>query len=552
MGGAGRAFDNLGIDMVSLIKCSHFPSVLYLNRLDEEEIEVEQHLVDIEKIWQEGQGGIYSLTDYVYDRFRHRYPKDPRILVTGPAASSTDFGAIASLPIRRGDIKKVETWAGRGGFGSRMFQTHGVAAIIYGGNYINEKFRDRKSTDQWFMAKYNQTLAQKDHDSTTKYRFDPKLGTGGTLGVNYATMSGTLLCFNYKSIYMEESERNDIHKRFILDHYLKQFNEHIVDKKQHKNCGEPCAALCKKTINGFKKDYEPYQTMGPLCGIFDQRAAEQLNHHCDRYGFDAIAAGGVVAWLMECLDEGLLTKEDLGVSDYPVFSPIDFDVVEDSQRNAQIGIEILDSIVQKRGIVDLQKGARRFARYLTQLKNKKIKDLFIYSSFASNGWMVPNQYWTPGVLSPMAIMGKYYMYYGSDYLTPRELGRRNAERMKQELILDNSGVCRFHRGWAEEMIPEIIGSVYGLQVKFLLSVLKTATRINARNSSTFLESERNLDFIYTFLKRKRDVEGCDEPDLQEWIAFFEKDKKEAGRSFWYEIHKGIMENLMELPMESVA
>ena len=36
-------------------------------------------------------------------------------------------------------------------------------------------------------------------------------------------------------------------------------------------------------MNGeFKKDYEPYQTMGPLCGIFDQRAAERLNHRATR------------------------------------------------------------------------------------------------------------------------------------------------------------------------------------------------------------------------------------------------------------------------------
>ena len=54
----------------------------------------------------------------------------------------------------------------------------------------------------------------------------------------------------------------------------------------------------------FKKDYEPYQTMGPLCGIFDQRAAERLNRHADACGFDAISVGGVLAWLMDCLDAG--------------------------------------------------------------------------------------------------------------------------------------------------------------------------------------------------------------------------------------------------------
>jgi aldehyde:ferredoxin oxidoreductase len=62
----------------------------------------------------------------------------------------------------------------------------------------------------------------------------------------------------------------------------------------------------------IRKDYEPYQTMGPLRGIFDQRAAERLNHQADRYGFDAISAGGVLAWLMECLDQDLLAYVILG------------------------------------------------------------------------------------------------------------------------------------------------------------------------------------------------------------------------------------------------
>ena len=37
--------------------------------------------------------------------------------------------------------------------------------------------------------------------------------------------------------------------------------------------------------------------MGPLCGTFDQRAAERLIHHCDAMGFDAISGGGTLAWL---------------------------------------------------------------------------------------------------------------------------------------------------------------------------------------------------------------------------------------------------------------
>lgn len=60
----------------------------------------------------------------------------------------------------------------------------------------------------------------------------------------------------------------------------------------------------------------------------------------------------------------------------------------------------------------------------------------------------------------MAIMGKYYVFYEDVFLPPRELGRANARRFEQELMLDMFGMCRFHRKWAEEMIPEIIGKKY--------------------------------------------------------------------------------------------
>jgi glyceraldehyde-3-phosphate dehydrogenase (ferredoxin) len=70
--------------------------------------------------------------------------------------------------------------AGRGGFGSKLLQEHGIAAIIYGGTYIDEDFRDRKVADDWFVQKYQKKLAAKNLEATTKYRFDSKFQTGGT------------------------------------------------------------------------------------------------------------------------------------------------------------------------------------------------------------------------------------------------------------------------------------------------------------------------------------------------------------------------------------
>ncbi|TFH42406.1 MAG: aldehyde ferredoxin oxidoreductase, partial [Chrysiogenales bacterium] len=441
----------------------------------------------------------------------------------------------------------VDTWAGRGGFGSKMLTGHGIASIMYGGTFIDEDFRDRTVADRWFQDRYEMKVAAKDMEATTKYRFDPTFETGGTFGVNFASLAGRIIAFNYRSIYMSEEERLDIHRRFILDHYLRQFNEETIAPKQQKTCGEPCVAVCKKMNNEYKKDYEPYQTLGPLCGIFDQRAAELINHRADSHGFDAISAGGVLAWLMECLAEKLVTPEDLGVTRVPIFNHADFDLVGSSLHNAGLGIELLNSIIEKRGLLDLEEGARKFAHRLARHRgDRSILDRFVFCANTRRGWVVPNQYWTPGVLSPMPIMGKYYMDYGSGFIPPRELGKKNAERFRKELILDNMGICRFHRGWAEEMLPDIIGSLYDMKDRYLEVIAATAGRINSRNSSVFWESGRNTDYVHTFLKRKISVEGDRDPDLLRWSEYFERDRKEAALDFWYEIHKGIHESLMEV------
>jgi len=545
MGGAGLVFDNLGLNSVSIIGKCPVPSVLILNRSGGEEVEVELQPIDAPAVWKSGRGGAYAMLDHVYERHGKRYATDPRVLATGPAALSTDMGGIVSVPISQGRLSAVDTWAGRGGMGSKLLREHGIAAVIYGGTYVDEDFRDRKVADAWFETKYKQRLLAKDLEATTKYRFDPKFNTGGTFGVNYAGVGGRIMAFNYRTIFDAEDARLALHEKLVVGHYLKQFNEEtIVTKRQH-TCGEPCAAVCKKMKDDFKKDYEPYQTMGPLCGIFDQRAAELLCHRADTLGFDGISAGGVLAWLMDLLDTGALAPQDLGVSRKPKWNLAGFDPVVDSLHNAELGVELLDSMIEKRGIMDMSDGARRWGRRLSRERKTRLLDSFVFVSFGRMGWMVPNQYWTPGVLAPMAIMGKYYMYYGHAFAPPRQLGRMCAERFQKELVVDTAGFCRFHRGWAEDTVPEIFGSLYNLKDELLAATAVTASRINSRNASVYWESARDIDFVRTFLERMRDVDGEKDPKLLEWISRFETDREEAALDWWFEMRKGIDESLRE-------
>lgn len=547
MGGAGLIFDNLGINLLSIKGKANELSVLYLNRVHGEEIQIELKPVKAHEIWENGRGGVYAMMQHALDEFGAFYEHSPRVLAVGPSSLYTDFGSICSAPIKKNEITAVDTWAGRGGFGSKLLQEHGIVAIIYGGTHVDEDFRDRKVADSWFEDRYQKKLSAKDLEATTKYRYDPNFNTGGTFGVNYANNSEYLTAFNYKSIFWKTDYRVDFHKKFILDHYLKQFNEETIATKSQKNCGEPCGAVCKKMKGEYKKDYEPYQTMGPLCGIFDQRAAEQLNGKADCLGFDGISIGGVLAWLMDCLNEGLISPEELGVKDKPMWDIEHFDIEKSSMHNSNLGVALLEEIVKENSKIDLFFGARKFARSFAKSKSKKILDKFVFTAFARQGWMVPNQYWTPGVLSPMSIMGKYYNDYGRDFIEPRKLGRVSAERMKKELMLDNLGICRFHRAWAEDFMPDIIEKLFGFKDSFMNSIELAASRINSRNSSVFWESERNIDYVHTFFKKKFE-ENPNHETLNLWIDKFDKDKNQAALDFWYEIHKGIHESLREFPV----
>jgi glyceraldehyde-3-phosphate dehydrogenase (ferredoxin) len=510
MGGAALVFDNLGINMVCIRGRASSPSILYLNRTHGEEIEVDIVPVNIWKIWENGRGGIYSLIDYVLERFGGSYGTDPRVLAVGPAAETTDMGAIASVPMKNGKATFVDTWAGRGGFGTKMLREHGIAAVIYGGTYIDEDFRDRKVADEWFTQKYNLKLATKDMEATTKYRFDPDFGTGGTFGSNYHAMGEKLMSFNYRSVFEPKAARLRQQQAFIVDHYLKQFNEETIAKKQFEHCGEPCSVACKKMNGHYKKDYEPYHTLGPQLGVFDQRAAELLNDHADAMGFDAIQIGGTLAWIMECVATGRIPPEDYGLPPkhqlrFEKFTadPQDFDLVEDSMKNARYAMATIDAILNDPRAAVFRHGIRAAARTLDQRHpDTRPGQCAVYLAHGENGSMVPNQYFVPGMGSPMPIMGKYYVYYGPELLAPDELGRRNVERMVYELICDNTGLCRFHRQWGETMAGKLAWERFGLDIDYFRHHFELARQIHASEDGKSMpwETERMAGMFFHYLR----------------------------------------------------
>jgi glyceraldehyde-3-phosphate dehydrogenase (ferredoxin) len=87
--------------------------------------------------------------------------------------------------------------------------------------------------------------------------------------------------------------------------------------------------------------------------------------------------------------------------------------------------------------------------------------------------------------------------------------------------------------------------VFGLREPYLERIAATASRLNSRNASVFWESERCADYVHTFLRRKREVDGENSAELTDWLERFRRDKREAALEYWYELHKGAHESLRE-------
>lgn len=60
-----------------------------------------------------------------------------------------------------------------------------------------------------------------------------------------------------------------------------------------------------------RPEYESFGVFGANCLNHDREAIIWCNELCNRAGLDTITAGSVIAWVMECYEHGILTKEEL-------------------------------------------------------------------------------------------------------------------------------------------------------------------------------------------------------------------------------------------------
>jgi glyceraldehyde-3-phosphate dehydrogenase (ferredoxin) len=568
MGGAALPLYHAGVDYVAVEGKSEDYLIAALKGAEDGTIESRFEAINEEDLINTFQGyknerGGYALQQYTYDQFNELYRDgdkymDFRIITVGPAALNTNFGGICSTVIRNGTFRVgVDDWAGRGGMGSLMAQAHRTVAIAYGGTYdgktFTENIKDIKVVNNIFEEEFNEKYTDYVIRSGTKYRYDPHVKSAGTFGVNMSVLGEWLLSFNWDSVNLSESERKALYA-LVKDHYLKQFNEEIVEPRTFATCGEPCPLTCKKIYHEHKKDYEPYEALGPNSGIFDQRAAEKAVKEVEVMGFDAIEFGNVSSWVLECIHKGLLRKEEIGLEDDVALDPRTYKI-EFSHQNAQAVITLAELVAYGKGIgAILAKGVRMAAkeldmRFADRVANvgESFSDNTLYLSYGETGCISPAQYWVPGEFIPIPIQGKYLTNYTINSLPPRELGRSCAERAIKEMYSEEIGICRFHRCWSERTTEILLRRGRGIDLnldahcKGLLQKIIEYDR-KANQYPVFWETKKTRNVIRAYLSEvSRKLPAECEPHLNRWVEKFTEEPEQAAKEYWEETRKGYEE-----------
>ena len=547
MGGAAYQFQRVGVDFVVLEGKREKPTIIVLSN-DGNNLKVEIHEIELERvieIWKDykGEEGVYALTQYLIDNFHDKFDgMEYRIACVGPASLNTHMGAVFSQTLRNGKrVVGSEDWAARGGTGSVLLRAHNVIAIIFGGKakkkFPKEDIGSIKVAKPIVEGIHKKPMNEVISEKTVKYRYNPKLKTGGTFGGNYPAEGDFVPILNWQMPYIPKEERIKIHEN-IMKYYWEPFNKEAIETKNWTNCGEPCPVVCKKYANGHHIEYEPREANGPLSGVITLRASDVSVHAVDAMGFDAISFGGTAAWVLELVYRGLLKPEEVGISDKPEFDKdsLILKPVETSEKNAKLVAELAHRVAFAETEIAriIGEGIRRAAEILDEKFKDRLsygesfKDYGVYTPIGINGEIVPTMYWAIGNYIPLPIQGRYWTFYQFGvFLEPEELANKIVASALYEYWYDNVGWCRFHRGWAKPVLKALFMEAYGENVDMEGQARKTIRKLvnflkKAGYEPVFWDSMRVIDLV---------AKGAEEFGNERWAEQFKKDKVVTAKEY---------------------
>jgi aldehyde:ferredoxin oxidoreductase len=220
--------------------------------------------------------------------------EDPKaeVLQYGPAAENgVLFSSLVSMANRNN---------GRTGMGLVMASKNLKAIVVRG--KIQVEVADQESLTK--LSRMGPKLMPENSDMD-------ELGEFGTAGiVNWQSTTGTLPTRNYNEGQFENCD--PISGEVMAETILKERDTCFA-------CIVRCKRVVEITEGKYKVDplyggpeYETIGTFGSYCGIDDLAAISKANEICNMYGVDTISCGALIAFAMECFENGVIGFEETG------------------------------------------------------------------------------------------------------------------------------------------------------------------------------------------------------------------------------------------------
>ena len=237
--------------------------------------------------------------------------KNVAVVCSGQAARHSNIGMLnfSFYDTRRKKVRLKQ--AGRGGIGT-VFRDKKVKALVVKipgvkgnlNNVVNlEAIMERGK-------RFNTEMRELD-DSQAEMR------TKGTAHLTNIMNDYDLLPVNNFK-FGSHPDANAIHSEV----WKARFTQGIPD-----GCWIGCNMACSKGVDNYKlrtgpyagetvlvdgPEYENAGGLGSCCGIFNPDYIIEANFYCDTYGICAISWGTIVAFIMECYENGILNEERTG------------------------------------------------------------------------------------------------------------------------------------------------------------------------------------------------------------------------------------------------
>ena len=270
---------------------------------------------------------------------------DLQVAAIGPAGENLVRYSIISCNLARA--------AGRTGMGAVMGSKKLKAIAVRGDKPVKPADPDR----------FRRACTQLKANLEGHREFEPRRRYGTTRIMDSLARIGVLPAYHYRSAVYADLEK-------VSAEALRR--NHVVKEKSCYNCNVHCSRYNYTSYGeGEGPEYEAQAGFTVKCGNSDLELGVGVSNTVNRLGLDCISTAEVIAWLMECRHEGVISEADV-------------DGIDLAWGSREALLRLPELIAHRRGIGDLlAEGTRRAAEQFGPESRKltaEVKGLELFSA----------------------------------------------------------------------------------------------------------------------------------------------------------------------------